>query len=155
MDQFEPNAESLSNFKCPDWFRDAKFGIYCHWGPQCVAMCDGWYARNMYFEGHRAYKYHVKHYGHPSKFGYKDIIQLWKAEKFNADDLVALFKEAGAKYFTPVAVHHDNFDLWNSKYTRWNAVNMGPKRDIIGLWREAAEKYGLIFGVTHLLRTLV
>ncbi len=99
MDQFEPNAESLSNFKCPDWFRDAKFGIYCHWGPQCVAMCDGWYARNMYFEGHRAYKYHVKHYGHPSKFGYKDIIQLWKAEKFNADDLVALFKEAGAEIF--------------------------------------------------------
>jgi alpha-L-fucosidase len=154
MEIFQPNPASLSKFEVPDWFRDAKFGIYCHWGPQCVAMCDGWYARNLYNEGHWANKYHVKHYGHPSIFGYKDIIMLWKAEKFNPDQIVSLFKEAGAKYFTPVAVHHDNFDLWNSKYTRWNSVKMGPKCDIVQLWKEAAEKYGLIFGVTtHLERS--
>jgi alpha-L-fucosidase len=154
MTHFEPTRESLNQFQVPDWFRDAKFGIYCHWGPQCVPMCDGWYARNMYVQGHRAYKHHLKQYGHPSKFGYKDVIQLWTAEKFNPDELVALFKEAGARYFTPVAVHHDNFDLWDSQYTRWNAVKIGPKKDIIGMWRNAALKQGLIFGVTtHLERS--
>jgi alpha-L-fucosidase len=154
MRAFEPNRNSLETFEIPDWFRDAKFGIYCHWGPQCVPMCDGWYARNMYVEGHRAYKHHVKNYGHPSKFGYKDIIALWKAENFDPDTLVALFKEAGAKYFTPVAVHHDNFDLWDSKFTRWNAVKMGPRKDIIKMWSDAALKHGLIFGVTtHLERS--
>jgi alpha-L-fucosidase len=152
--KFEGTQKSLSTQQCPEWFRDAKFGIYCHWGPQSVPMCDGWYARNMYVQGHRVYKYHLKHFGHPSKFGFKDIIPLWTAEKFKPEELVTLFKEAGAKYFTPVAVHHDNFDLWNSKHTRWNAVKMGPKKDIIGLWRSAALKYGLIFGVTtHLSRS--
>jgi alpha-L-fucosidase len=154
MHMFEPDVDSLGTFTVPDWFRDAKFGIYCHWGPQCVPACDGWYARNMYVQGHRAYAHHVKHYGHPSTFGYKDLIPLWKAEKFDPDALVALFKEAGAKYFTPVAVHHDNFDLWNSKHTRWNAANMGPKKDIIGAWRDAAVNHGLVFGVTtHLERS--
>ncbi|NMC08451.1 MAG: alpha-L-fucosidase [Candidatus Lokiarchaeota archaeon] len=151
---FTPDRTSLARFSVPDWFRDAKFDIYCHWGSQCVPARDGWYARNMYVQGHRAYKHHVKHYGHPSVFGYKDIIPLWKAEKFDPDGLVALFKEAGARYFTPVAVHHDNFDLWASKHTRWNSVNMGPGKDIIGLWRDAARKHGLIFGVTeHLERS--
>ncbi|HME53236.1 MAG TPA: alpha-L-fucosidase [Candidatus Lokiarchaeia archaeon] len=152
--RFQATRESLSGYTCPAWFRDLKFGIYCHWGPQCVPQRDGWYARNMYIQGSGAYKYHVKHYGHPSEFGYKDIIQLWKAERFDADALVALFKEAGAKYFTPVAVHHDNFDLWNSQHTRWNATKMGPCKDIVGLWRDAALKAGLVFGVTtHLSRS--
>ena len=92
----------------------------------------------MYQQGSGHYEYHVENYGHPSQFGYKDFIPMWKAEKFDPDKLVALFKKAGARYFTPCAVHHDNFDLWNSKYHRWNAVNMGPKKDLIGMWREPA-----------------
>ncbi|MFX0097985.1 MAG: alpha-L-fucosidase [Candidatus Hodarchaeota archaeon] len=153
MKEFEGIPESLRQHECPDWFRDLKFGIYFHWGPMSVPAVDGWYARNMYKQGSGAYKYHVKHYGHPSKVGYKDVIPLWKAEKFDPDKLVAYFKEVGAKYITPVAVHHDNFDLWNSKHHKWNAVNMGPKKDIIGMWKENIEKQGLIFGVTtHLSR---
>jgi alpha-L-fucosidase len=108
----------------------------------------------MYMQGHRQYNYHVAHYGHPSKFGYKDIIQSWKAEKFDPDELVALFKRAGAEYIVPMAMHHDNFDLWNSKHHRWNSVNMGPHKDIIGMWRRATLKHGLRFGVTtHLARS--
>jgi alpha-L-fucosidase len=108
----------------------------------------------MYMQGHRQYKYHLEHYGHPSEFGYKDIIKLWKGENFDADKLAALFKRAGAKYIVPMAMHHDNFDLWDSKHQRWNSVNMGPKKDIIGMWRKAAYKHGLRFGVTtHLARS--
>lgn len=151
--QYEPTVESLRQYRCPKWFRDAKFGIYMHWGPCSINGVNGWYGRNMYIQGHRAYEYHVKTFGHPSEVGYKDLIPLWKAEKFDPDELVALFKEAGAKYFTPCAVHHDNFDLWDSKHHRWNAVEMGPKKDIIGLLREATLKHGLRFGVTtHLAR---
>ena len=151
---FEPTPESLKQYKCPEWFRDAKFGIYLHWGVYSVAEFGEWYARNMYMEGSPEYKHHVEKYGHPSKFGYKDFIPMWKAEKFDPDRLVALFKKAGAKYFTPCAVHHDNFDLWNSKYHKWNSVNMGPKKDITAMWREAALKYGLRFGATtHLERS--
>ena len=120
-----------------------------------VAERGEWYARQMYVEGHPSYLHHLEHYGHPSKFGYKDMVPLWKAEKWEPDRLVASFKKAGARYFAPCAVHHDNFDLWNSKHHRWNSVNMGPHRDIIGEWREAALKHGLRFGVTtHLARLL-
>jgi alpha-L-fucosidase len=111
---------------------------------------DGWYARNMYVEGSPAYKFHLAHYGHPSKFGYKDIIPLWKAEKFDPDALMALYKKAGAHYFVTAGVHHDNFDLWDSsRLHKWNAVNMGPKKDIVALWQQAAKKQGLRFGVTE------
>jgi alpha-L-fucosidase len=148
--EFEPTWESLEGFTCPEWFRDAKLGMFLHWGPASVPAVDGWYGRNMYIQGHRAYEYHVKTFGHPSKFGYKDIIPLWKAENFDPDHLVGVFKKAGARYVVPVAVHHDNFDLWNSTHHRWNAVNMGPKKDIIDLWRKAVLKHGLRFGVsTH------
>jgi alpha-L-fucosidase len=151
---FKPEWESLKNYKCPEWFRDAKFGIWAHWGPQAVPGAGDWYARQMYVEGHEQYKYHIEHYGHPSKFGYKDILPLWKAENFDPDALMQLYKKAGAKYFTGLAVHHDNFDCWNSAYHKWNSVNMGPKKDIIGLWKKAAAKHGLYFGVTeHLERT--
>ncbi len=153
-DKFQPTVESLEAYKCPEWFRDAKFGIYLHWGVYSVAERGEWYARQMYIEGDSAYEHHVKTYGHPSKFGYKDLIPMWKAEKFDPDRLVKLFKQAGAKYFTPCAIHHDNFDLWDSKHNKWNSVNMGPKMDITGMWREAALKHGLRFGVTtHLART--
>ncbi len=153
---FTSDWDSLKQFRCPDWFRDAKFGIWSHWGPQAVPEGGDWYARNMYVQGHPAYELHVKKYGHPSQAGYKDIIPLWKAEKFDAaqaDRLMRLYKAAGARYFVSMGVHHDNFDLWNSKHHRWNAVQMGPHKDIVGLWAEAARKHGLRFGVSeHLER---
>ena len=147
--QFTPDAASLSTYTAPDWFRDAKFGIWSHWGPQSVPRAGDWYARNMYIYGTPQYEHHLKHYGHPSKAGYKDIIPLWKAEKFDPEALMALYKQAGAKYFVSMGVHHDNFDLWDSKYHRWNAVKMGPKRDIVGAWRDAALRAGLRFGVSE------
>lgn len=151
---FEPTWDSLKKFRCPDWFRDAKFGIWSHWGPQCVPERGDWYARNMYIEGSPQYRTHVQVYGHPSEFGYKDIIPLWKAEKFEPDRLMERYKQAGAKYFVSMGVHHDNFDLWDSKHHKWNAVNMGPKKDIVGLWAAAARKQGLRFGVSeHLERS--
>jgi len=146
---FQPTMESLTNYTCPDWFRDAKFGIWAHWGPQAVPMDGDWYARGMYEEDNQHYKYHLEHYGHPSEFGYKDIIPLWKAEKWDPDRLMALYKKAGAKYFVSMGSHHDNFFLWNSKLHKWNSVNMGPKRDVVGDWQKAAQKYGLRFGVSE------
>lgn len=145
---FQATRESLEQYRTPEWFRDAKFGIWAHWGPQSAAEDGDWYARNMYMQGSDQYEFHLKHYGHPSKFGFKDIIPTWKAAEFDPDYLVGLYKKAGAKYFVSMGVHHDNFDLWNSKHTRWNAVNMGPKKDIVGMFREAALKHGLKFGVT-------
>ena len=146
---FQPTMESLANYTCPDWFRDAKFGIWAHWGPQAVPMDGDWYARGIYEEGNNHYKYHLEHYGHPSEFGYKDIIPLWKAEKWDPDRLMLLYKRAGAKYFVSMGSHHDNFFLWNSKLHKWNAVNMGPKRDVVGEWQKAAQKYGMRFGVSE------
>ncbi len=154
QEPFDPTVESLQKYECPEWFRDAKLGIYLHWGAYSVAEQGEWYARKLYMEGTNEYEHHLKTYGHPSEFGYKDFIPMWKAENFDPDKLVALFKKAGAKYFTPCAVHHDNFDLWDSKYQEWNAVNMGPKKDLIKMWREATLKQGLRFGVTtHLSRS--
>ncbi|MCU0247273.1 MAG: alpha-L-fucosidase [Bryobacter sp.] len=146
---FQGTRESLRAFRPPEWFRDAKFGIWAHWGPQSAPEYGDWYARNMYIEGHKQYKYHCEKYGHPSKFGFKDIIPTWKAEKFDAEALMALYQKAGAKYFVSMGVHHDNFDLWNSKHNRWNSVRMGPKRDIVGEFRNAARKRGLRFGVSE------
>jgi len=151
---FEPTVESLMNYRCGDWFRDAKFGIYVHWGPYSVPERGEWYARRLYMEGTDQYDHHVKTWGHPSKFGYKDFIPMWQAENWDPERLVGLFKRAGARYFTPCAVHHDNFDLWNSAHHRFNSVNMGPKMDITGMWREATLAAGLRFGVTtHLARS--
>jgi alpha-L-fucosidase len=146
---FKPTDESFKQYQYPEWFRDAKFGIWAHWGPQAVPRQGDWYARQMYEEGSADYKYHVAHYGHPSKFGYKDIIPLWKAEKWNPEQLMALYKKVGAKYFVSMATHHDNFFLWNSKIHSWNSVNMGPKKDVVGLWQKAAKKEGLRFGVSE------
>src|SRR5512141_302162 len=96
---FAGSRDSLHGYRVPDWFRDAKFGIWAHWGPQSAAEYGDWYARNMYIEGHKQYKYHLSKYGHPSKFGFKDIIPTWKAESFDPDHLMSLYKKAGAKYF--------------------------------------------------------
>ncbi len=146
---FKPTDESFKQYKYPEWFRDAKFGIWAHWGPQAVPRQGDWYARRMYEEGGDAYKYHVAHYGHPSKFGYKDIIPLWKAERWDPEKLMALYKKTGAKYFVSMGTHHDNFFLWNSKIHKWNATKMGPKKDVLGIWQKAAQKEGLRFGVSE------
>ncbi len=147
--KFEPTLESFKQYNYPEWFRDAKFGIWAHWGPQAVPRQGDWYAKKMYIETDKDYKYHVEHYGHPSKFGYKDIIPLWKAERWDPEQLMALYKKVGAKYFVSMGSHHDNFFLWNSKIHRWNAVNMGPKKDVVGLWQKAAKKEGMRFGVSE------
>ena len=146
---FKPDFESLKQYQCPEWFRDAKFGIWAHWGPQAVPMDGDWYARGMYEEGNGHYKHHLANYGHPSEHGYKDIIPLWKAEKWDPDRLMGLYKKAGARYFVSMGSHHDNFFLWDSKIHGWNAVKMGPKRDVVGDWQKAAKKYGLRFGVSE------
>jgi alpha-L-fucosidase len=146
---FEGTQESLRRYQVPDWYRDAKFGIWAHWGPQSSVEQGDWYARNMYIQGSRHYAYHIAHYGHPSKVGFKDLCHLWKASEFDPDYLMGLYKRAGARYFVSMGVHHDNFDLWNSQHTRWNAVKVGPHKDMVGLWRTAAVKHGLRFGVSE------
>ena len=146
--EFQPTWESLAGYHCPSWFRDAKFGIWAHWTAQCVPEQGDWYARQMYQEGSDDYKFHVAHYGHPSKFGFKDIDNLWHAEHWDPEKLMDLYVKAGAHYFVALANHHDNFDCWNSKYQPWNSVNIGPHRDIVGTWAKAARKRGLRFGVT-------
>jgi alpha-L-fucosidase len=148
--KFQATWESLAqNYQCPDWFRDAKFGIWAHWTAQCVPEQGDWYARNMYLQGSPQYNYHVAHYGHPSKFGFMEIDNLWKAENWDPEKLMALYKRAGAKYFVALANHHDNFDAYDSKYHEWNSVNVGPKKDIVGIWARAARANGLRFGVTN------
>ncbi|MDP9173330.1 MAG: alpha-L-fucosidase [Planctomycetota bacterium] len=147
---FQGTRASLQAFKVPDWYRDAKFGIWAHWGPQSAAEYGDWFARNMYIPGQPQYDYHLKTYGHPSKSGFKDVISTWKADKFDAEYLISLYKKAGAKYFCSMAVHHDGFDLWNSKYQpRWNAVASGPKKDIVTMWRDAARNAGLKFALSE------
>jgi alpha-L-fucosidase len=142
--------ESLvSNYQTPDWYRDAKFGMWAHWTAQCVAEQGDWYARRMYIQGERDYDYHVKTYGHPSKFGFMEIDNLWKAEKWDPQRLIGLYKRAGAKYFFGLANHHDNFDMYDSAHHAWNSVNVGPKKDIIGVWAKVVREAGLKFGVTN------
>ncbi len=146
---FEPTWKSLQNYKTPGWYRDAKFGMWAHWGPQCQPEHGDWYARGMYEEGSSHYLYHLKKYGHPSKFGFKDVINEWKAEKWDPEELVSLYKNAGAQYFMALANHHDNFDLYDSKYQmHWNATKIGPKKDLVGGWAKAARNNGLPFGVS-------
>ena len=146
--KYQPTWQSLQQHATPEWFRDAKFGIWAHWGPQCVEGSGDWMARGMYQEGSHAYKYHVEHYGHPSEVGFKDILPLFKAERWNPDSLVAYYKSLGAQYFFALGNHHDNFDLWDSKYQPWNSMRIGPKRDILGEWASAARKVGLPFGIS-------
>ncbi len=146
---YEPTLDSLRTFACPDWFRDAKLGIWSHWGAQAVPMYGDWYARSIYCEGSEQYRYHCRKYGHPSVFGYKDIVKLWKAENFDPDSLMDLYVAAGAKYFVSQAMHHDNFFNYNSSLHSWNSVNMGPHKDIVALWKAAADKRGLPFGLSE------
>jgi alpha-L-fucosidase len=146
--KFEPTWESLAQYKVPEWFRNAKFGIWAHWGPQCQPEQGDWYGRFMYDEGSEQYKWHVANYGHPSTAGFKEVINDWKAEKWNPDNLVALYKRAGAQYFFAMANHHDNLDLWDSKFQEWNSVRVGPKKNIVHGWATAARKHNLPFGLS-------
>ena len=146
---FEPTFESLRQYSAPEWFRNAKFGIWSHWGPQSVPMFGDWYARNMYIEGTPQYEYHLRHYGHPSKFGYKDICALWKAERFDPEGLMEKYHKAGARYFMSQATHHDHFFNYGSKINRMNSVNVGPGKDILALWKAAADKFGMPFGLSE------
>lgn len=145
---FNPSWESLEAYEVPEWYRDAKFGIWAHWGPQCQPERGDWYARGMYEEGSDQYNYHLKKYGHPSKFGFKDVINEWKAEQWDPEATVALYKKAGARYFVALANHHDNFDLYDSKHQRWNSLNLGPKKDLMAGWAKAAKRQGLPLGVS-------
>ena len=148
-EKFEATFDSLYGYRCPEWFRDAKFGIWAHWGPQSVPMFGDWYARNMYIQGTKQYNYHVRHYGHPSKFGYKDICKLWKAENFDPDRLMGLYHRAGARYFVAQAMHHDHFFNYRSSINKFNSVNIGPGKDICEMWKLAADKYEIPFGLTE------
>lgn len=147
--KFEPSWESLKNYPIAQWFADAKFGIFIHWGAYAVpAQFSEWYPRFMYDENHPAFKYHSEHFGDQSKFGYKDFIPLFKAEKFDADEWAELFKKAGARYVIPVAEHHDGFAMYDCSYTKYNAADMGPCRDIVGRLAEAVKNRGMIFGLS-------
>ena len=148
---FKDTWESLGNFKVPAWYRDAKFGIFIHWGIYSVpAFANEWYSRCMYIEGDRAFEHHVETYGPQSKFGYKDFIPMFKAEKFSADAWADLFQKAGAKYVVPVAEHHDGFQMYQSDISHWNAAEMGPCRNVLGELKEAVEKRGMTLGAsTH------
>ena len=146
--KYQPTWESLRQHATPEWFRDAKFGIWAHWGPQCVEGSGDWMARSLYIEGSREYQWHLKHYGHPSEVGFKDILPLFKAERWDPDKLVERYKRCGAKYFFVLGNHHDNYDLWDSKYQPWNSKNIGPQRDILDEWAKAAKKHGLPLGIS-------
>ena len=147
--QFTPDWNSLRTYEVPEWFRDAKFGIWAHWGPQCVEGSGDWMARELYMEGNGKANYHRQHYGHPSEFGFKDILPLFKAENWNPEELVKFYKEVvGAQYFFALGNHHDNFDLWDSKYQEWNSKAIGPHKDILDGWSKAAKMAGLPFGVS-------
>jgi len=147
---FAPQWDSLVNgYRTPDWFRDAKFGIWAHWTAQCVPEMGDWYARNMYIQGNWQYDHHVKTYGHPTQVGFMEMQNRWKAEHWDPDALLDLYAKAGARYFVALANHHDNFDTYDSKYHGWNSVRVGPRRDIVGTWAKAARARGLRFGVSN------
>jgi alpha-L-fucosidase len=147
--RYEPTWESLQQYSVPQWFMEDKLGIFIHWGVYTVpAFANEWYARNMYQQGSPEFKHHQETWGQHSKFGYKDFIPMFQAEKFDADAWVDLFKRAGAKYVVPVAEHHDGFPMYDTALSEWNAAKMGPKRDVVSQLADAVRKQGLVFGVS-------
>ena len=129
---FKADWDSLTSFSVPKWYREAKFGIFIHWGVYAVpAFGNEWYPRNMYMEGSPEYEHHIKTYGPHKDFGYKDFIPMFKAEKFDADEWADTFKKSGARYIVPVAEHHDGFQMYRSELSKFNAYDMGPERDIL------------------------
>lgn len=148
--RFTPDWLSLtSGYSVPDWFRDAKFGIWAHWTAQCVPAAGDWYARNMYIQGHAQYKHHLERYGHPAYTGFMEFQNRWKAENWDPAHLIDLYQKAGAKYFMALANHHDNLDCYRSTYHPWNSLRIGPKRDIVGTWEKLARERGLRFAVSN------
>ncbi len=147
---FQPTWESIEkNYPGePAWLREAKFGIWVHFGPQSAGESGDWYARKLYVPGTTAYKNHLQKYGHPSESGYKEVLRDWNPIKLDPAALTKIYREAGARFLMIQGVHHDNFDLWNSHYQPWNSVNLGPKRDLIGEWAKACRADGMRFGVT-------
>ncbi len=149
--KYEPIWESLERYCVPEWYKDAKFGVFIHWGVYSVpAFGNEWYPHNMYLEDRPEFKHHRDNWGPQSEFGYRDFISMFKGEKWDPDAWVALFKRAGAKYVVPVAEHHDGFAMYDSNYTKWNSAKMGPCRDVIAELGRAVRREGLKFGVsTH------
>jgi alpha-L-fucosidase len=146
---FENNWDSLGNYEVPKWYRNAKFGIFIHWGVYSVpAFGDEWYPRNMYIQGSKEFEHHIKKYGPHKDFGYKDFIPMFTADKFNPDEWADLFKQSGAKYVVPVAEHHDGFQMYRSDFSRWNVFEMGPKRDVLGELEEACNKRDIVTGAS-------
>lgn len=157
LDHLSTWEEASAGYTCPEWFRDAKFGIWAHWGPQCQGAQGDHYAAGLYgppkietpyVTDDAIYRYHLHRYGHPSQFGFKDVINDWKAEKWDPTSLMELYKKAGATYFYCLGNHHDNLDNWDSKHHEWNSVRVGPKRDLVGEWAAAARAQGMQFGVS-------
>lgn len=147
---FEPTWDSIRKHYpgTPDWFNQAKFGVFVHWGPQASGKSGDWYARKLYRQGEKAYDNHLKNFGHPSEVGYKEVLRDWTAPKWDPAKLTNLFAEAGMRFMMVVGVHHDNYDLWDSTYQPWNSVNVGPKRDMIGEWAREARRHDMRFGIT-------
>lgn len=146
---YKADWESLSAYETPKWYRDAKFGIFIHWGVYSVpAFGNEWYSRNMYVQGSAEYEHHIKTYGRQSEFGYKDFIPMFRGEKFCAEEWADLFQKAGAKYVVPVAEHHDGFQMYRSELSHWNAWEMGPKRDVLGELKESFGKRGMVSGAS-------
>ena len=140
--------DTLSTYyNVPEWWREAKLGAWSHWDPQSAAEDGDWYSRGMYMPRDEQYRYHLEHYGHPSEYGYKDLCNDWVVDRWNPDELMKLYIRMGARYFLAMGNHHDNFDCWDSKYQPWNSVNIGPKKDIVGIWKQTAQKYRMPFGI--------
>ena len=147
--KYEPTWESLSQYEIPEWYIDAKFGIFIHWGPYCVpAFGNEWYPRRMYLQDDPTFEHHRNTWGDHQEFGYKDFIPMFKAEEFDAAEWAQLFKDAGARFVMPVAEHHDGFAMYDSDLTDWSASKMGPKRDICGELADAVRKLGMVFAVS-------
>lgn len=147
---YEPTWNSIeANYPgTPAWLRDSKFGILVHFGPQAAGESGDWYARKLYVEGTSAYENHLKKYGHPSEVGYKEVLRDWNPAKFSPKALVDIYKDAGARFLIIQGVHHDQFDMWDSKYQAWNSTRLGPKRDFLGEWEKASRAAGIRFGIT-------
>lgn len=146
---YEASWESLQQYECPEWFQDAKFGIYAHWGVYSVPECPSdWYGTNMYVEGHPNNTFHKETYGELDKFGYKDLVPLFTAPKFDADEWADLFVEAGARFAGPCGEHADGFSMWDSEVNPWNSVDMGPKRDVVAELEKAVRERGLKYVVS-------
>jgi alpha-L-fucosidase len=147
--KFQANWDSLKQYKTPEWFRDAKFGIWAHWSAQCVPEQGDWYARQMYIQGHPQYEFHVRNYGHPTRFGFMDVDHIWKAERWQPEQLLDLYQKTGARYFMALACHHDNLDCFDSTHHSWNTIRVGPGKDIVGIWAKLVRERGLRFAVSN------